>query len=55
MSAAESAAALPVGMDDVTCLPRLAEALLARGFGDDQLRLVLGGNLLRVMDAVFGG
>ena len=51
----DGVAALPAGMEDVTRLPRLAEALLARGFGDDELRLFLGGNLLRVMDAVFGG
>ena len=51
----DGVAALPEGMEDVTRLPRLAEALLARGFGDDELRLFLGGNLLRVMERVFGG
>jgi len=49
----DGVAALPEGMEDVTCLPRLAEALLARGFGDEELRLFLGGNLLRVMEHVF--
>ena len=51
----DGVAALPVGMEDVTHLPRLAEALLERGFGDEELRLFLGGNLLRVMERVFGG
>lgn len=50
----DGVSALPVGMEDVTRLPCLAEALLERGFGDDELRLFLGGNLLRVMERVFG-
>jgi membrane dipeptidase len=45
-------AALPVGMEDVTRLPRLAEALLARGLADDEVAAVLGGNLMRVMERV---
>ena len=42
---------LPRGMKDVSDLPRLAAALLDRGFGDEDLVGVLGGNFLRVLDA----
>jgi membrane dipeptidase len=48
----DGVSALPEGMEDVTRLPRLAEALLLRGFGDDDLAKVLGGNALRVMERV---
>ena len=51
----DGVSALPEGMEDVTCLPRLAALLLERGFGDDDLRKILGENLLRVMDEVFPG
>jgi len=51
----DGVSALPAGMEDVTCLPRLAELLLERGFGDDDLRKFLGENMLRVMDAAFSG
>lgn len=45
-------ASMPVGMEDVTRLPRLTEALLRRGFTDAQVEGILGGNLLRLMEAV---
>jgi membrane dipeptidase len=44
--------ALPVGMEDVTGLPRIAQALIDRGYSDDDVTRVLGGNMLRVMDRV---
>jgi membrane dipeptidase len=44
--------ALPVGMEDVTALPRIAQALLDRGYSDDDVRKMLGGNMLRVIEQV---
>ncbi|MBX3696826.1 MAG: dipeptidase [Dokdonella sp.] len=40
------------GMIDVTSLPKITERLLREGYSEDQVRGVLGGNLLRVMRAV---
>ena len=42
--------ALPQGMDDVTRLPLIAQGLLDRGYTEADVRKVLGGNMLRVMD-----
>ena len=41
---------LPAGMDDVTRLPLIAQGLMDRGYSDDDVRKVLGGNMLRVME-----
>lgn len=41
--------ALPVGMEDVTCLPRIVQALIDRGYADENVRKVLGENMRRVM------
>jgi membrane dipeptidase len=43
--------ALPTGMEDVTMLPRIAQALLDRGYSDDNIKKVLGGNMLRVLES----
>ncbi len=43
-------ASMPEGMDDCTHLPQITEALLRRGYSDDDIRKILGGNLLRVME-----
>jgi membrane dipeptidase len=43
---------LPAGMDDITRLPLIAQALLDRGYSEQDVRKVLGGNMLRVMDRV---
>jgi membrane dipeptidase len=40
---------LPEGMDDVSRLPWLTAELLRRGYSDDDVRKILGGNLIRVM------
>jgi membrane dipeptidase len=45
----------PVGLQDVTAYPRIAQALLDRGYSDDDVRKVLGANVLRLMDDVLGG
>jgi len=44
--------ALPDGMQDCSMLMNLTAALLARGYGADDLSKMLGENVLRVMDAV---
>ena len=43
--------ALPVGMEDVTRLPRIAQALLDRGYSEADITKILGGNMLRVLEA----
>ena len=43
-------ATMPEGMDDCTHLPQITEALMRRGYKDDDIRKILGGNLLRVME-----
>jgi membrane dipeptidase len=40
---------LPVGMEDVSRYPNLTAELLRRGYSDDDVRKVLGGNLIRAM------
>ena len=42
--------ALPTGMEDVTMLPRIAQALLDRGYSDSDIKKILGGNMLRVLE-----
>jgi membrane dipeptidase len=44
--------ALPNGMEDVTRLPRIAQALLDRGYSDADVAKMLGGNMMRVMRTV---
>ena len=41
---------LPQGMDDVTSLPLIAQGLLDRGYSEADVKKVLGGNMLRVME-----
>jgi membrane dipeptidase len=43
--------ALPIGMEDVTRLPRIAQGLLDRGYSDADVKKIIGGNMLRVLDA----
>jgi membrane dipeptidase len=43
---------MPEGMKDVTGLPKITEALLAKGYSEKDLRKILGENLLRVMTEV---
>jgi membrane dipeptidase len=39
---------LPIGLKDVSSYPNLVEGLLERGYSEEDVRKVLGGNLLRV-------
>ena len=43
--------ALPLGMEDVTRLPRIAQALLDRGYRDADVKKIIGGNMLRVLES----
>jgi membrane dipeptidase len=42
--------ALPEYMEDVTKLPLIAQALLDRGYSEEDVKKVLGGNMLRVIE-----
>lgn len=44
--------ALPDGLKDVSSYPNLIEGLLKRGYGEEDIRKILGENLLRVWQAV---
>jgi membrane dipeptidase len=39
---------LPIGLKDVASYPVLVDGLLGRGYSEDEIRKILGGNLLRV-------
>src|SRR5579871_1645388 len=41
--------ALPQGIDSAADLPRITAALMERGYSADDMRKILGGNILRVM------
>jgi membrane dipeptidase len=43
---------LPQGIDSAADLPKITEALLQRGYSADDVRKILGGNLLRAMREV---
>jgi membrane dipeptidase len=43
---------MPAGMEDVSKLPRITEALLRKGYSEKDIENILGGNLLRVMTEV---
>ncbi len=43
---------MPYGMEDVTKLPKITEALLQRGYSEGDVRKILGENTLRVMTEV---
>jgi len=42
---------MPDGMEDCSKLPKITEALVRKGYSDDDIRKILGGNLLRVLAA----
>jgi membrane dipeptidase len=50
----DGVSSLPRGMEDVSRLPHITEALLARGYSEKDIRKILGGNFLRVLRAVTG-
>jgi membrane dipeptidase len=42
---------MPDGLEDCSKLPKITEALLGKGYSEDSVRKILGGNLLRVMES----
>jgi membrane dipeptidase len=42
----------PQQMEDVTMLPRIAQGLLDRGYSENDIKKILGGNMMRVMRIV---
>jgi membrane dipeptidase len=49
----DGVSALPDDLEDITAMPRIAQALLDRGYAEADVRKVLGGNVMRVMQQVF--
>src|SRR5262249_7733753 len=45
-------AVMPLGMEDVSKLPKITDALLKRGYSEADVQKILGGNILRVMEQV---
>ena len=43
---------MPEGLDSAADLPKITDALLKRGYTADQIRKILGGNLMRVFKEV---
>jgi membrane dipeptidase len=46
--------ATPQGIDSAADLPKITQALLDRGYKEDDIRKILGGNLMRVFREVEG-
>jgi len=44
----------PQGLEDASCYGNLVEKLLERGFGEEDVLKICGGNMERVFDAVTG-
>src|SRR6476659_5082998 len=45
-------ATMPLGMEDASKLPQITDALLKKGYSEADIEKILGGNILRVMEAV---
>ena len=43
---------VPEGMEDCSKLPKITEALLAKGYSEADVTNILGGNILRLMERV---
>lgn len=41
---------MPEGMEDCSKLPKITEALLRKGYGEEDIRKILGGNTLHIME-----
>jgi membrane dipeptidase len=44
----------PKGLEDVTCMPAITAGLVQRGYAEEDVRKILGGNLMRVFRQVVG-
>ncbi len=51
----DGAPSTPKGLDSVLDIIKIAQALKDRGYSDDDVRKILGGNFLRVLREVTGG
>jgi len=47
--------ALPDGLQTVASLPQITERLIARGFSDEDVAKILGGNFMRAFEAIEAG
>jgi membrane dipeptidase len=47
-----SLAHAPQGLEDISKVPAITEEMVRRGFSDETIRKILGGNLLRVFEQV---
>jgi membrane dipeptidase len=47
-------ATMPLGMEDASKLPKITDALLKKGYSEQDIEKILGGNILRVMEQVEG-
>lgn len=45
-------AVMPAGMEDASHLPQITDALLKKGYSEDDIQKILGGNTLRLMEEV---
>jgi membrane dipeptidase len=45
-------ATMPLGMEDASKLPKITDALLKKGYSEQDIEKILGGNILRVMEQV---
>ena len=45
-------ATMPIGMEDVSKLPKITDALLKKTYSEPDIEKILGGNILRVMEQV---
>jgi len=43
---------MPLGLEDASKLPKITDALLKKGYSEQDVTKILGGNILRVMEAV---
>jgi len=48
-------ATMPLGMEDASKLPKITDALLEKGYSEQDIEKILGGNILRVMEQVERG
>jgi membrane dipeptidase len=48
-------ATMPLGLEDASKLPKITDALLKKGYSEQDVEKILGGNILRVMEAVERG
>jgi membrane dipeptidase len=42
-----------VGLENISAMPLFTQALVSRGFSDDQIGKILSGNVLRVLKEVW--